>query len=80
MFPLFFDEDDLMWADTYFGDYPRYGPSEPGRSGEFTGWMLLSYNKPVTASSWVGEHIAENLTDEQVKTYWLAEKTTIRNG
>ena len=74
MFPLFFDEDDLMWADTYFGDYPRYGPSEPGRSGEFTGWMLLSYNKPVTASSWVGEHIAENLTDEQVKTYWLAEK------
>lgn len=72
MFPLYFDEDGLMWADTYFGDYPRYGPAEPGKAGEFAGWMLLSYQKPVTTSTVVGDHKAENLTDEQVNTYWLA--------
>lgn len=72
MFPLHFDNDGLMWSDTYFGDYPRYAPSEPGKAGEFTGWMLLSYKKPVTVSSSVGDHTAEKLTDEQVKTYWLA--------
>ena len=72
MFPLHFDNDGLMWSDTYFGDYPRYAPSEPGKTGEFSGWMLLSYKKPVTVSSSVGDHTAEKLTDEQVKTYWLA--------
>lgn len=72
MFPLFFDEDDLMWSDTNFGDYPHYVPSEPGKAGEFTGWMLLSYKKPVTVSSSAGDHTPEKLTDEQVKTYWLA--------
>ncbi|WP_298651345.1 family 43 glycosylhydrolase [uncultured Proteiniphilum sp.] len=72
MFPLYFDNDDLMWSDTYFGDYPRYAPSEPGKAGEFAGWMLLSYKKPVTVSSSTGDHTAEKLTDEQVKTYWLA--------
>ncbi len=72
MFPLFFDEDDLMWSDTNFGDYPHYAPSEPGKAGEFTGWMLLSYKKPVTVSSSAGDHTPEKLTDEQVKTYWLA--------
>ena len=74
MFPLFFDNEGLMWTDTYFGDYPRYGPAEPGEAGEFAGWMLLSYKKPVTASSAVGDHSPENMTDEQVKTYWLAER------
>src|SRR5690554_1001511 len=74
MFPLFFDNEGLMWTDTYFGDYPRHGPAEPGEAGEFAGWMLLSYKKPVTASSAVGDHSPENMTDEQVKTYWLAEK------
>jgi hypothetical protein len=73
MFPLCFDKDDLMWADTYFGDYPRYGPSEPGKAGEFAGWMLLSYKKPGTASSSAGDHLPGLLTDEKVKTYWLAE-------
>jgi len=72
MFPLYFDQDDLMWADTYFGDYPRYGPAEPDRAGEFAGWMLLSYKKPVTASSSAGDHLPGLLTDEEVKTYWLA--------
>ena len=40
-----------MYCDNNFGDYPHYAPAEPGKKGEFTGWMLLSYKKPVKASS-----------------------------
>jgi hypothetical protein len=36
--------------------------------------MLLSYNKPVKASSYQGEYAAKNIVDENVKTFWLAEK------
>jgi hypothetical protein len=35
--------------------------------------MLLSYKKPVTASSQVEEYGPEGLTDEQTKSFWLAE-------
>ncbi|WP_436416615.1 family 43 glycosylhydrolase [Petrimonas sp.] len=73
MFPLYFDNDGLMWTDTYFGDYPRFAPAEPGKNGEFAGWMLLSYKKPVTVSSSVENHTADALTDENVKSYWLAK-------
>lgn len=72
MFPAYFDRDGLLHCDTYFGDYPRYMPAHPGRKGEFTGWMLLSYNKPVKASTTTGEYTASNLVDEQIKTFWLA--------
>ena len=51
MFPTFFDADGIMYCDNNFGDYPHYAPAEPGRRGEFTGWMLVSYKKPVKASS-----------------------------
>jgi Beta-xylosidase len=50
MFPTFFDAEGTMYCDTDFGDYPHYSP-ESKRKGEFTGWMLLSYKSPVTASS-----------------------------
>lgn len=73
MFPLFFDDDGLMWTDASYGDYPHFAPSEPGEKGEFSGWMLLSYKKPVKVSSAVEDHIAQKLTDENVKTFWLAE-------
>lgn len=73
MFPAGFDSDGIMYVDTRFGDYPRYAPSVARKAGEFRGWMLLSYKKPVTVSSSAGEFGAESLTDELTKTYWLAE-------
>lgn len=73
MFPAGFDNDGIMYVDTRFGDYPRYAPSVARKAGEFRGWMLLSYKKPVTVSSSAGEFGAESLTDELTKTYWLAE-------
>lgn len=76
MYPTFFDAEGLMYSDTRFGDYPHYAPAAPGRAGEFTGWMLLSYRKPATASSAAEGHAASLATDEQCKTFWMAE----RNG
>lgn len=73
MFPTYFDKDGLMYSDTNFGDYPHYAPAEKSVAGEFTGWMLVSYNKPVKASSVDGEFVAANITDEQVKTFWAAK-------
>lgn len=73
MFPTFFDEDGIMYTDTYFGDYPRYAPSVPNKRGQFRGWMLLSYNKPVRVSSVQEGYDASALTDEIAKTSWLAE-------
>jgi len=72
MFPSGFDKDGLMYVNTYFGDYPHYAPSIAGRHGEFTGWMLLSYKKPVTASGEQSNYTAMNVTDESTKTFWLA--------
>ena len=74
MFRTHFDKEGLMYMDTYFGDYPHFAPAYPGRMGEFAGWMLLSYNKPVKASSSVEQYLPKNITDESVKTFWLAEK------
>ena len=73
MFPMGFDNDGIMFCDTRFGDYPHYAPAVPGKKGEFRGWMLPSYKKPVTASSYVKEYTPAALTDEKTKSFWLAE-------
>ena len=77
MFPTLFDEDGVMYSDTYFGDYPHYSPDQVSRqttSGGFRGWMLLSYGKPVKASSQLESYPVENVTDENLKTFWVAGK------
>jgi len=71
-FPTFFDSDDLLYSNTRFGDYPHYAPSVPAKKGAFTGWMLLSFKKPVKVSSQLGEHGPEFITDENIKTFWVA--------
>ena len=74
MFPTFVDKDGLLYSDTRFGDYPHYAPSETDKMGAFTGWMLLSYKKPVKVSTAIEGYVAENLVDENVKTFWLAKE------
>jgi hypothetical protein len=74
MFPTYFDQDGLMYSNTSFGDYPHYAPDYPEKKGEFTGWMLLSYKKPVKSSSSKDGFISTNVTDENVKSFWLAEQ------
>ncbi len=51
MFPTYFDDEDLMYSNTHYGDYPRYAPNHPTQAGEHCGWMLLSYKGKTTVSS-----------------------------
>ncbi len=74
MFPVYFDKEGLMYSNTIFGDYPHFAPAISGKMGEFTGWMLLSYKKPVKASSSQGKYSPANIVDENVKTFWVSEK------
>ena len=74
MYPTFFDKDGLMYSNTSFGDYPHYAPSVPGKVGQFVGWMLLSYKKPVKASTVHENYKADHLVDESAKTFWIAQK------
>lgn len=74
LWPAGFDSDDMMYVNTSFGDYPHYLPTGKAnhRESRFTGWMLLNYNKPVTASSTLGNYNANYAVDESVKTHWSA--------
>lgn len=78
MHPLYFDRDGLMYANTSFGDYPHFAPAVPGKMGQFAGWMLLSYKKPAKASSSLGEYAPDRMVDENIRTFWVAEKNDDR--
>lgn len=74
IWPTGFDQDDIMWTNTAFGDYPLYLPSERKENGPAgPGWMLINYKKPVTVSSTLGGFYANNAVDESIKTYWSAK-------
>jgi hypothetical protein len=63
-----------MWASSRFGDFPHFVPTRKvdDIEGLFTGWMLLSYRKPATASSTLGEFAAARAADEDPRTFWVA--------
>ena len=75
IWPVGFDEDGIMYCNTAYGDYPHYVPTHPIQKNEkqFTGWMLLNYNKPVQVSSTLGGYQSNNAVDEDIKTYWSAK-------
>jgi xylan 1,4-beta-xylosidase len=77
MFPAGFDAAGRMFADTRFGDFPHRVPGERWSTPDelFTGWMLLSYRKPATASSALPEHPPAAVTDEDPRTFWVAAAT-----
>lgn len=72
-FPAGFDKDGYLYTDTYLGDYPMFLPA-PGKTSvrKRPDWMLLSYRKPVTASTTLTGYPATNLVDEDVRTAWVA--------
>ena len=85
IWPAGFDKDDVMWCNTAFGDYPHFIPAgikktfpaadtnmQASQHGNFTGWMLLNYKKPVKVSSTLNAYNANNAVDESIKTYWSA--------
>ena len=74
MFPTKFEADGQMHASSRFQDFPQYMPRKKIDDVDslFTGWMLLSYRKPATASSTIGEFAPNRVTDENPQTFWLA--------
>lgn len=78
MFPAAFSTDGQMSVSTRFGDFPHYLPAGPNADPTdlFTGWMLLSWRKPVTASTTREGYPAGNATDENPRTFWVAGRNT----
>lgn len=74
--PAGFDGDGQLYVDTRFGDFPHWLPTRAWRSSEdlFTGWVLLSYRKTVTASSALDSFPATTVTDENPRTFWVAQR------
>jgi hypothetical protein len=73
--PATFDADGDFHVDTRFGDFPHWLPTSARKRGTdetFTGWMLLSYRKPATASSARDSFPASTVTDENPRTFWVA--------
>ncbi len=75
LYPVAFDRDGMMHCSTAYGDYPTWNADRNIASPEdrFTGWMLLSYGKPVTVSSSDSTLSAKALSDENLRTYWAAQ-------
>lgn len=75
LYPTAFDPDGVMYSTTAFGDYPCWNADYDIKNptDRFTGWMLLSYEKPVKVSSIDSIYSAFNLTDENMRTYWAAK-------
>jgi len=65
MFPTFFDDDGLMYSNTHYGDYPRFGPDHPTKAGRHCGWMLLSYQGKTTVSSSQMQIIKSTARDDE---------------
>lgn len=74
MFPGGFNEDGEMHFNTRFGDFPHYLPKKSVEDHEsiFSGWMLLSYKKSCLASSTKDGMNAQNVADENPRTFWVA--------
>lgn len=76
IWPAGFDQDDVMFCNTAYGDYPTFLPEfaqgKDFTKGLFSGWMLLNYQKPVQVSSTFGGYQANFAVDEDIKTYWSA--------
>lgn len=75
IWPSGFDNDDVMYCNTAYGDYPTLLPTKNVNhlDSQFAGWMLLNYNKPVRVSSTLGGNQANYAVDEDMRTYWSAE-------
>ena len=79
IFPTGVTKDGQLVTNTYLGDYPQYSPGiakDPLKNNS-AGWMLLSYNKPATASSVHDSFkqqnfVPSNAFDEEITTWWAA--------
>jgi xylan 1,4-beta-xylosidase len=79
LFPTGLLPDGQLVTNTYLGDYPQLvpGSAKDQFQNNSPQWMLLSYNKPASASSiLMGDakqnFIIKNAFDENIQTWWSA--------
>lgn len=72
IWPAGYDQDGELYCNQRYGDWPFRIESAHRNQWEDPEWMLLSYNKPATASSYVENKEAAKATDENVQTWWRA--------
>ena len=71
LFPAGFDKDGVLYCNQNFADYPHEIPAGKfDAASQQPKWMLLSYGKPVTASSGARPELAVN---ENIRDWWSAE-------
>jgi len=72
LWPAGYDEEGELFCNQRYGDWPLKMEQVKMNPWNNPEWMLLSYNKPATASSFVeGKEVAKS-TDENVQTWWKA--------
>ncbi|MCB0571346.1 MAG: family 43 glycosylhydrolase [Phaeodactylibacter sp.] len=76
MYPAGFEDNGQLYVNTAYGDYPHYlpGTEVANHKERFTGWMLLSYQKPVTTNSPLVVSDV-NVVDESDSGYMLGQIT-----
>ncbi len=73
MWPAGFDADDELFCNQRYGDWPMDVEALKKNPWADPEWMLLSYGKPVTASSSASDCPAENAVDENIQSWWKAD-------
>jgi len=76
LFPVYFSDDGNMYAHTVWTDYPFMIPDKKTNMEKncgYSGWNLLSYRKPVEASSELSGFEKKRANDEQIETWWSAK-------
>lgn len=75
LYPVGFDKDGIMYSSAAFGDYPNFNSTADIKNPteRFTGWMLLSKDKPVSVSSTDSDYSPQAVTDESMRTFWSAK-------
>ena len=73
LFPAGFDRDSVMFCNQNFADYPHRIPAGPFDAANWQPeWMLLSYRKPVTASSTAAGSNPALAVNETCRDWWSA--------
>ena len=73
LFPAGFDKDGVLYCNQNFSDYPHRIPAGKfDAASQQPEWMLLSYKKPVTASSTAENSSPELAVNEDCRSWWSA--------
>ncbi len=76
LFPAGFDKDGVLYCNQNFADYPHRIPAGKfDAASQQPEWMLLSYRKPVTASSTAEGSSPGMAVNEDCRSWWSAAGT-----